>query len=171
MAKYKIGLENVKLGAIAGDGGMGTVLTNVGNTVEGSATLTTEEGQKTDFKIEESDSPIMSISTEADTMSLSWSSYDCDATQLQRMFGGTVVPATSATGETWQAPDVIPEIEQSLEAIWKNGDKLQIPRAKIKASLAMSFNRGTLSQINITATVLQPTKVGEPRMSVIAALS
>lgn len=171
MSKYKIGLTNIKLGAIEGDGGMGTSLSNVGNTVEGSATLTTEEGQKTDFKIEESDSPIMSINTEADTISLTWATYDCDATQLQRMFGGTIVPATSAQGETWQAPDVIPEIEQSLEGIWKNGDRLQMPRAKIKATLAMSFNRGTLSQMNITATVLQPTKVGEPRMSVIAALA
>lgn len=170
MSKYKIGLTNIKLGDIAVDGGMGDSLSNVGNTVEGSATLVTEEGQTTDFKIEESDSPIMSIATEADSISLSWSSFDCDASQLQRMFGGTVVPATSGQGETWEAPDVIPELEQSLEAIWKNGDKLQVPRAKIKAALAMSFNRGTMSQINITATILQPTKENTPRMKVIAAL-
>lgn len=168
MGKHKLGLVNIKIGNVAVDGGMGTTLVAVGDTVAGSATLTTEEAQITDFNIEESDSPVLSIKTEADQITLNWSTFANDATTLQKMFGGTVVPAASGVGETWLAPDVVPEIEQSIEVQWKQGGKIQIARAKITAALNMSFKRDTLSQIDITARVLQPTKANEPRLKIIS---
>ncbi|GAO43796.1 hypothetical protein [Flavihumibacter petaseus] len=166
MGKYKIGLTTIKLGAIAVDGGMGTVLTAVGDTVAGTAQMTTEDDQKTDFNIEESDSPVMSIVTTPGAITLAWSTYANDATTLQKMFGGTIVPAGSGGGETWKAPDSFPEQELSLEATWKQGGILRVPRAKIAANLNMSFKKDTLSQIDITATILQPTKANEPRISI-----
>lgn len=166
MGKYKLGLVAIKMGDIEADGGMGTSLAPVGDTVSGTAVLSTEEAQKTDFKIEESDSPVLSIKTDADTMTLAWSTYANDADTLIKFFGGTKVAATSGAGEIWQAPDVIPEIEQSIELEWKQGGKLRIVRAKVSAALNMSFKRDTLSQVDITATVLQPTKAGEPRLAI-----
>lgn len=166
MGKYKLGLVNIKMGNVAGDGGMGTVLTPVGDTVAGTAVLTTEEAQTQDFKIEESDSPVKSIKTEADTMTLAWSTYASDADTLVKMFGGTKVPAASGAGEIWNAPDAIPEIEQSIELQWKDGGKVRIPRAMVTASLNLSFKRDALSQIDITAKVLQPTKAGVARLSI-----
>ncbi|MHA4844415.1 hypothetical protein ACX0G7_09635 [Flavitalea antarctica] len=164
MGKYKLGLVNIKMGDVAGDGGMGTSLAAVGDTVAGTAVLTTEEAQTTDFKIEESDSPVMSIKTEADSMNLAWSTYANDAATLEKLFGGTIVAAAGGTGELWKAPDSIPEIEASIEVEWKQGGKLRIARAKVTAALNMSFKRDTLSQIDITASILQPTKVGESRL-------
>jgi hypothetical protein len=165
-SKYKLGLVSIAIADIAGDGGPGTVFTAVGDTVAGTAALTTEEAQKTDFKIEESDSPVLSIKTEADTMNLVWSTFAYDAATLQKMFGGTVVPAASGVGDTWNAPDSIPEIEKTIKITWKQGGTVTIPRAKITASLNMAFKRDSLSQIDISATVLQPTKAGVPRMIV-----
>lgn len=253
MGKYKLGLVNMLMGAIAVDGGAGTALTAVGDTVVGTAQMDTTEATTTEFKIEESDSPIYSIKTEADKISVSWSSYNNSATALQRLFGGTVVagvaggigttgtltpgsgytngtytavPLTGGTGsgalatvtvsgtvvtaitittpgsgytaadslsasntnlggtgtgfavvvatvddvgETWHAPDSIPEIEQTLKIQMRVGGYVLIPRAKIAAKLTMSFKRDAVSQIDITASVLQPTKVGEPRLTIVNA--
>lgn len=166
MAKYKLGLVNFLLGAIAGDGGMGTVLTAVGDTVEDSAVLTTEEASVTDFKIEESDSPVLSIKTEADKMTITWSTFNTDTDTLIRFFGGTKTVAAGPEPEYWEAPDQIPEIELSLRGEWKQGGRILVPRAKISAKLDLSFKRTTMSKIDITATILQPTKVGEKRLRI-----
>lgn len=250
MSKYKIGLVSMKLGDIAGDGDMGTSLTAIGDTVAGSAAMETTEATVQDFKIEESDSPVLSIKTEADKIVINWSTYNNSADALVKLFGGTKVAATTDgvatigsitagslytdgtytdvaltggtgtgakativvsggavtgvtitspgngytaadsltasaadiggtgsgfavavatvadTNEQWKAPDAIPEIEQSLEAAWKTGGKIQVPRAKITAKLSMSFKRDALSQVDISASVLQPTKVGVPRMTI-----
>lgn len=159
-SKYKLGLVSVRMGDIAGDGGMGTVLTSIGDTVAGSASLTTEEAQSQDFTIEESDSPVLSIQTEADKIVLNFSTYNASALNLQRLFGGTV------SGEVWEAPDNIPTLEQSVELTWKQGGRLDIPRGQVKAKLDISFKKDALSKIDITVTVLQPTKVGEPRITI-----
>lgn len=253
MGKYKLGLVDILMGAIAGDGGAGTVLSPVGDTVAGTAKMDTSESTSTDFKIEESDSPVQSIKSEADTITVSWSTYNNDNVTLQRLFGGTVSPAVAGTiasigaitggsgyttgsyygvpltggtgsgatanitvaggvvsgvvivnqgsgyaggaalsataanlggvgtgftvlvgtvatsGDRWNAPDSIPQIEQSVRIQMKQGGTVLIPRAKISAKLTMSYSRGALSQIDITASVLQPTKVGEPRLTIINA--
>jgi hypothetical protein len=252
---YALGLTNVLMGDIAVDGDMGTVLTAVGDTVAGSASMTTSDDAKTDFNIEESSSPVMSIVTTPGTVTFNWSTYNNSAAELFRVFGGTftvgvaakvnsvathgtitggtgyvngsytnvaltggtgtgakanitvaggavtvatitdggsgytvgdtlsaantslggtgtgfatnvaTTAAVDATGDRWDAPDTFPEKEQSLKLLWKNGGYVQIPRAKVSGKLNMSFKKDTLSQIDITATVLQPTKSGVPRLS------
>lgn len=64
----------------------------------------------------------------------------------------------------WQAPDQIPEKEQSIKLNWKNGGGLDIPRAKVTAKLAFSFKKTALSAIDITADILQPTLAGVPNL-------
>src|SRR5438477_56453 len=106
MSKYKLGLVNIKTGAIAVDGDMGTTLTAIGDTVAGSATMTTSDDTKTDFNIEESSSPVMSIISTPGAITLTWSTYNNDVDNLVRMFGGTKVAGNgTTTGDTWNAPD------------------------------------------------------------------
>lgn len=90
MAKKSIGLESIKMGNVAADGGMGTALTQVGATVSDTASLTTEEGSTTDFKIEESDAPFYSIQSDPGKQVLAWSTYDVDLDTIARFYGGTV---------------------------------------------------------------------------------
>lgn len=90
MAKKSIGLESIKMGNVAADGGMGTALTQVGATVSDTASLTTEEGSTTDFKIEESDAPFFSIQSDPGKQVLAWSTYDVDLDTIARFYGGTV---------------------------------------------------------------------------------
>ena len=159
MAKVAIGLTTLKMGNIAGDGGMGTSLTTVGYTVADTAIMSTEEGQSTEFLIEEQDDAVYSILSQKGKTTLAWSCYDVDADTLVKFFGGTKI---AGPPESWESPASTPEIEQSIELTMKAGGKVEIARAKIVAKMTWAFQKSKLAQIDIVATVLTPTKVGEP---------
>lgn len=89
MAKKIFGLASVKIADIAGDGGMGTALQTIGETVSGTATMTQEDNTTTEFKIEESDSPIESIVSSAGKITFAWSSYNVSYKTLVKLLGGT----------------------------------------------------------------------------------
>lgn len=163
MPKYAIGLATFKMGAIAGDGGMGTSLVALGNTVADSASITTEEGQTQDFNIEEQDDPVMSIQSEKGKITINWSCYDVDADVLQKFFGGTVA---AGPPKVWSAPDSTPILEQSIEITPKSGGKIEVVRAQVVARLNWALNKTRLAQIDITATVLAPTKAATPSMKI-----
>jgi len=93
MSKHTFGLQNVLMGNIAADGGVGTSLVAVGETVSGTAEMTTTDPTITDIMIEESDSPIESI-VQAGITEMKWSTYNIDGGQLLKFFGGVYIPAT-----------------------------------------------------------------------------
>lgn len=99
MGKYKIGLDNILMGDIAEDGGMGTSLAPIGDTVIDSAKLETAEGTLTDFNIEESSQPVYSIKADGKT-TISWSTYNNDVDNLVRLFGGTKVAGSAGAIDT-----------------------------------------------------------------------
>ncbi len=92
MAKHTFGLVGIKMGAVANDGGMGTSLDTIGETVKGTAVMTTTEPTKQDFKIEEADAPIESVVTDPGTIEMNFSTYNVDGNTLYKMFGGTYTP-------------------------------------------------------------------------------
>jgi hypothetical protein len=253
MAKKVFGLASLKIADIASDGGMGTSLTTIGETVSGTAVMAQEDNTTTDFTIEESSSPIESIVSAEGKITFAWSSYNISYQNLKKLFGGTgsykqangtiltlgsitagtgytngfyenvvltggagggtaranitisgggvtavevidggagyaaannlsvtaasvggtgsgfQVPvatvASVAADENWAAPDSFPDVERSLEIIDTKGNKLLIPRAKIAAKLGLSFAKDKLGQLDMVATVLQPTKSGEKRLT------
>jgi hypothetical protein len=87
--------------------------------------------------------------------------------------GFTVAVATvgnnSATQSTWEAPDQIPDLEQSLQLTDKKGNLVQIPRAKVTGKFNVSFAKDKLGQLDLVATILQPTGAGVKRLKVIYA--
>lgn len=253
MAKKVFGLASVKLAAIASDGGMGTALKTVGETVSGTATMTQDDNTTTEFSIEESDSPVESIVSAAGKIAFNWSSYKVDYTTLVALLGGTgnlprpvgalnvlgaltggsgygngfyenvaltggagtgaranitvsggavtLVELTalgsgyaggtplsaaaadiggggtgfsqavtsvysSAELEKWEAPDSFPDVEKSIELTDKKGNVVKIPRAKISTKIALSFAKDKLGQLDMVATVLQPEKSGEKRITI-----
>jgi hypothetical protein len=245
MAKKSIGLESILMGAIATDGGMGTGLTQVGATVSDSAALSTAEGTKTDFNIEESDNPFYSIESAPGSKTLAWSTYDVSLDILARFWGNVIAAATNAiatlgaitagsgyvngiyynvaltggtgtgaratvtvaggvvtavvvtyggTGYTvadalsaantdlggtgtgfsipvatvgtgireWDMPDSLPVIERSVLITTKDGWQIAIPRMSITARMQWNLKKTALAQIDITGTILKPTKTNEP---------
>lgn len=162
MSAVVIGLKNLYIGAIAGDGGLGTSLDPVLYSVIDTPVFNIPEGETTDFPIEESDTPYFSKSTPG-VPTFTLSIYGLSAAVLAKHFGGTaVVGATSADPDTWEAPAQIPTFERSMVAEHTQGGYLAITRASITATIDWNFQKNKLPQINIVAKVLTPTKVGEP---------
>ncbi len=257
MAKKIFGLAALKISDVASDGGMGTALTTIGETVSGTATMTTEDNTVTDFTIEESDSPIESIVSQAGKITFAASTYKVDYNTAKKLLGGTgnpyrplgailtfgaitggssytngfyenvpltggagtgatanitvsggavtaveiVLPGTgyaaanslsaaaaniggtgsgfavpvgtvqtgSPAAETWSADDAFPDIEKSIEITDKKGNVVKIPRGKISTKLGLSFAKDKLGQLDLVVTVLQPTKAGEKRLTIVFA--
>ena len=163
MAKpVAIGLKNFYLGAIAGDGGMGTDLEPVSYSVIDTPVFNIPEGEKTDFPIEESDTPYYSKTTPGVPV-FNLSIYGLSAAVLAKHFGGTaVVGPTSGDPDTWEAPAQIPTFERSIVAEHSQGGFLSIVRAAITATIDWNFQKNNLPQINLVCTVLTPTKLNEP---------
>lgn len=256
MAKKIFGLASIKIAPIANDGGMGTALETIGETVSGTASMTQEDNTTTDITIEESDSPIETIISQVGKILFNWSSYNVKYRILYMLFGGTgnmplpvgavttlgsitggsgytasgfyenvaltggagtgaranitvaggavtaveiVAPgsgystgnlsaaaadiggagsgfqvaisavAGSASLEKWEMPDTFPDVEKSIEITDKKGNVIKIPRAKISSKIALSFTKEAIGQLDMEASVLQPTKSGEKRLTLILA--
>lgn len=169
MAKRSLGLATLKLGNIAGDGGMGTSLTAIGDTVQDTAVLSNDENQLTDFFSEEQDDPVESIVSQKGKFTLSWSSYNVDPDIMVKLFGGTKTGDGGVTPYKWAAPASIPDVEQSIELVDKKGNKIEIVRAKLTSKLQWNFKKTALAQIDIVATVLTPTKANTAPYSITYA--
>lgn len=257
MAKHTYGLATIKIGDIASDGGVATSFVEVGETVIGTAKMTSEDATTTDFNIEESDSPIESIVSTPSKITLVWSTYNVDSVTLGKFLGGTITPAifvgqistlgtlTGGTGygngtytdvpltggagsgaratvvvaggivtsvtittkgagyvasnalsalaaniggggtgfsqvvttvvptavsEQYELPDALPAVEKSIEVTDKKGNVVTYPRAKIATKLSLSFTKDALGQLDMSSTILQPTKAGVKRMKIVYAV-
>jgi hypothetical protein len=155
--RISIGLKSLKIGNIAVDGGMGTSLTALAGTFEDTATIIQEEGETTEFFIEESDDPIESLTKKGGT-NIEWSIADMTPATLVKVLGGEV----TGTGDAakWNAPADVPSIEQSLEIISKKNIKYEFARVKIEARLDVNLSKKNVALVRVKAKVLTPTKAG-----------
>lgn len=162
--KYTLGLSKIEIGDILPDGGMGTSLSQWGYTSEGGVVVATDDPEVTEFFIEESDTAVVTSSKEGKT-TLKWSIPDADHETLANTMGGTVTGTTP--NRTWKAPDALPTIEKSIKITPKQGfGSYNVARASIVCKQSATFSNKTLFAIEVTATVLLPTKSGEPKITI-----
>lgn len=158
MPKVKIGLKLLEMGNIAPDGGMGTSLTPLAATVVDTALISEEAPNVTDFPIEEQDDPFYSNS-QAGKKTFVFSSYDMDPASLVRLQGGTA--SVDASGNNvYEAPINKPVIEQSFRLTDQKGNVTEIVRGKVDAIVQHKFQKSGLAQVDVTVTILVPTKAG-----------
>lgn len=163
MAKvWTLGLSKIEIGAIAGDGGMGSTLAVLGNTYQDTANITVEDPQVTEHYAEEEEDPQVIIERAGKT-TLNFSIMDADYTVLQSLLGGTIT-GTGAT-EKWNAPAKLPNIEKSIKVTPEQGHVINIVRAKISAKYQGGIGKTGIMLLQVTATVMTPTKAAEPKMS------
>lgn len=159
--KYGLGLVSIEFADVAGDGDYGTVFTLLGNTVKGSAQLTTADGTTTDFNIEEQDDPVETVQSTKGKTTLAFSCYDVQGPTLVKFFGGTYTPYDAGppiVDETYTPPDSVPTIEQTVRVTDKKGNVLKICRGSVKAKFNWSFTSDKLAQVDVTIDILAPTK-------------
>jgi hypothetical protein len=160
MAKSLKGYKAFTLGAIAGDGGMGTSLTALGTTVKGSVTATTSEATTQDFNIEEQTLPYESTVTEEPQLTGVLECYDVDPDTAVKVFGGTVT--SSGTGanklKVYSPPVPYVPIEVSGKLESKNSTILNVVRMQLLPVWNLSFKDDELGKIVINWKALAPTK-------------
>lgn len=156
--RYGNGLTKVEYGTIAGDGGVATAFNTLGNTVAGSAALTSAAGTTTDFNIEETDAPVLSI-TKSGSTQIKWSCMDMSADTLIALFGGTKT-GTGGVGDPviYTAPAKIAAKEVSLRFTDGQNNVLTVVRASMFPTFNWAFAKDKAAQADITATILTPTK-------------
>lgn len=152
MAKTSIGLKNIKIGAIAADGSMGTTLTQIPDTVKGEVVITETDGQNADFFINETDTIYERITTEIGSIEVTGSTYQVSAETLQLLKGGTVATNVFTPSITHTEQEVSVELESRRGYIFK------IVRAKLVSKFNWNFSSEELSRIDFTLTMLTPTK-------------
>jgi hypothetical protein len=152
-----MGLSKIEVGDIAADGDMGTSLSRLGNTLQGTCNITQEDPETNDFFAEEFDDPAVTISRRGKT-SLAFSVMNPDLTTLQSCFGGTVTGTGSSA--KWVAPVSLPSIEKSVRVTPQMGLIWEFPRMKITAKINGVFSRENVFVIEVTGTASQPSKTG-----------
>lgn len=162
MATKKLyGLTSVLIGAIANDGGMGTVLTELlGATAKDSASLVYTEPTIEDVEIEEIDDPYDQIITTAGKWELKLNSYNVSAKTMGDVVGGTFTAGTGGAADTWESPDQLVQQERSVRVTTRSGMVIDLPRVKYMAIPQFDFAKSKLGTLNLTGTALKPTKTG-----------
>jgi hypothetical protein len=154
---YTLGLAKIEIGDIANDGGMGTSLDVLGQTLQGTCNISQDDPETTEFFAEELDDPVVSISKRGKT-TLTFSIMNPDVQVLQKALGGTV--SGSGDAAKWSSPTQIPIIEKSVKVTPQQGLIFEFPRVKIVAKINGAFSRDNIFVIEVTGTALQPTKSG-----------
>lgn len=160
MALITIGLASVEVADILGDGSVGTTFASLGYTYENTCKFTEADPEETSFYVEEVDDPV-ETSTKAGDIKLNFSIANPDVDTLVAVFGGT------KDGSTWEAPATKATIEKSIKITPKKGLIFTVTRANMVAKLNADFSRKGLFLIEVAATVLAPTKVGDPKMTAV----
>lgn len=158
-----IGLKHIKIGAIAGDGGMGTSLAILGVTYRDTAELTQDDNDITDIFSEENDDPEESIATPG-VKRLKWSIFNFDPDVLVQIFGGEATG--TAPNKIWSAPEKSDFVEKSIEILTEYDLEIKIPRAKLFAKLNMPFRKKGVALVDIEARILMPTKANTAQLTI-----
>ncbi|MDO6388997.1 hypothetical protein Q4E40_02575 [Pontibacter sp. BT731] len=157
--KVSFGLTSIQSGPIEADGGMSTSLSEeFGYTVLGTAVLETTEPSTEDIGIEESDAPIMQLVSEPGKWTIAFHTYNVSPEAMVAAFGGTITGV--APNQVWTAPTSRPSIERSVKVTTKSGMTIDMARVSLSAKATMNFDKNQLGKLEMTGTVLEPTKAG-----------
>lgn len=162
MGQINIGLASIAIGAVAADGGMGTTLAPLGKTLEGTLNLNTDDPQVAEFYSEEDEDPIHE-EQRAGKKSLTFTIADPDLDTLVSVWGGT--KSGVAPNEIYTPPANTGTIERSIKITPKRGLGFNIVRARINAKFTPGIGRASLLGLEITGSVMTPTKADTRSMT------
>lgn len=133
--------------------------TAYGLTFEDTCTMNQEDGETTEFYAEEEDEAIDEITKQGKT-TFAFSVMDPTLDSLKRLFGGEIA------SNIWNYPDTVAEVEASIIIKPRKGLMFHLSRARVKAKFNGQFSKKGLMLLEVTATVLKPTKAGIKKMYV-----
>jgi hypothetical protein len=161
--KYAYGIASVEYGTPTGTATMPGSVTQWAQTVEGSFTLSEDESQTKDFKVEEVTTPVKSIVTEAGSLKIKWRAYDITPSLVAIMKGGTAgTEAGPPAYLTYDGPTSVAAKDLALRITTTNGVIFNIYKAACVGRFDGSLSRTDLLEMEVSATVLDPGNAGSP---------
>ena len=150
-----LALEKIEISDIESDVGLGTNFAVLGKTYKDTAELTGADPEIFEHQSEESEDPEEIIMRKG-KVTVKWSIMDTDADTLIKVLGGT--STGTAPDKIWSAPDQAANIEKSVKITPKAGKVINIVRTKIVAKPNYKLSTTGIFLVDITATILAPTK-------------
>ncbi|WP_145859049.1 hypothetical protein [Pedobacter suwonensis] len=155
---YGLKINGLVMGAIAVDGGAGTVLTSPGKVRENTLRITPAENTDTEFFEEGDDSaPAITISKRG-IKEITFDLLTFDPEVLADLTGGTV----TGDGENmlYNEPLGNTNVEKTLKATDTQGKDWLYPRVKVQAALVGVFTTSDVNVVRVKCKVLKPAKTG-----------
>lgn len=149
-----LGLSKIEFGDVDTGGGMGTTLAALGYTFEDTCKMSQDDPTVTDFRAEEVDDPIESITTKG-KVNFTFSLMNPGLDALVALLGGA--KTGTAPDEQWEAPSQATQIEQSVKITPQKGLVFEIARGKVQGKLNGEFSKSGLMMVDVTVTPLIPT--------------
>lgn len=145
------------MGAIANDGGMGTVLTAIGDIKENTIKVLEADGTRTSFRAAGKSAPVLEAVQDGD-MTIEFDLMSMDKEVMADLMGGTV---TGDPGEeVWNRPLKKPVIERSFEIEDEEGVPMQLPRVSLVGTIQNVYSPTDVNVIRVKGVVMQPKKAG-----------
>lgn len=154
------GIEKIEFSEIGANGAMGKSFAALGFTQEDSFKIIQEEGQKTELKAEESESPVYVTET-AGSLGFEFNLMNPDAEALKKIFGG------EADAGSYTPPSTTVNIEKSFKVTPKQGFGIEAPRVKVSGQFTPDYGRNFLMMVKITVKVLEPTDGSSKRFKLV----
>lgn len=153
-----LGIEKVEYGTV-GDGVPATVFTQIpDNLAEGTVAFSFSDPTETNIMAEETDVPVETILTKEDPEYIEFALISPVAATLALLGGGT------ATGEKWEAPSAVPQINKTIKVTTKANGGYQyeytIVNAKIVAKLSQAPAKKAEEQYLVRCYVQQAKTSG-----------
>lgn len=162
-----LGLLKIEISDIAVDGGLGTVFAAIGKTYKDTADMQGADPEVFEHYSEESDDPEEVVITKG-KITVKWSNFDSSADTLVKALGGEATGIAPA--DVWSAPDTAANIERSIKITPKAGKVINIVRAKLVGKINYKLSKNGIFMVDITATILTPTKAATPSLSIGEAI-
>lgn len=162
MSVYTFGLAEILVAEPLATGLMPaeSAMTKIGEVLEDSASLTQEDGDKTE--IFEEGNPIPKVVIEkAGATTIAFNLMNVDPAMLADYIGGSV----NSTSKEWEFDGKKKTVEKALFIKPKSGLYFKLPKASISSVLAGDMNQSGLLTLNFTVTPLSP---GDGKKSLLA---
>lgn len=158
MGQINLGIKKIEFATIPQDGDYPSGgWTNLGYTVEDSTTLTMEDGNTTEYMVEELDVPL-DTTTSGGRMYVTFTIADPTAETLVAVMGGKVDQVSG----NYISPDKKETIEKAMRITPMKGMGFLAARVGIKARFTTNMGKNNYLGVEVEAEFKKPIKSGVP---------
>jgi hypothetical protein len=164
------GLTKIEFGEVAGDGGMGTSLTQYADTEKDTVKLTSTDPETKEFLVNEKVDPIKIITTKDSVKTIELGMYDMSGSVLAAFMGGTATAYAAGppvVHATYTPPSTTQDIERSIRLTTDTGHIFEVVRGKLSSNFDWAFTRSDLGRLKVKITILAPTKANTDAFKII----